>query len=188
MESKIIDLIKELEAFEEALPRALPDIATSVSMTGKAVAERTIKERGFGEDYSTHEVPTFFMHGRELNGKGLTYLNGLEKQAKGKSRPTTTWGKFRQAQGLQDGHVDLTYSGKMWAGMMPQAVQINLFEYVAPLGNNSTEGQKKMDWNFERYGDFIGKTLTGDNYTLLQSVAYDEVKRLITQHLTVKEE
>ena len=176
-------LIKKLEDFRDTLPAVLPDVAVSVSMAGKALAERVIKEKGFGETYSTAKVPAWFMEGKQLNGKGLTYLTGLKSKATEDEPAETTWGEFRAAQGLQSGYVDLSYSNKMWAGMFPQEVQISLFDYIAPLGNNTTEGQNKMNWNYERFGDYIGKVLTGDNMDILFDVAYEELIRLMDEKL-----
>ena len=183
MSEDISVLIQKLEEFRDMLPTVLPDVATSVSMAGKALAERVIKEKGFGDTYSTKKVPAWFMEGKTLNGKGVAYLKGLEEQATEAEPAETNWSELRAAQGLQTGYVDLSYSNKMWAGMFPQEVQVNLFEYVAPLGNNTTEGQNKMNWNFERYGDFIGKVLTGDNRDIMYDVAYDELVRLMDDKL-----
>ena len=183
MAEDISALIAKLEEFRDMLPTVLPDVATSVSMAGKALAERVIKEKGFGKTYSTTKVPAWFMDGKELNGKGLTYLSNLKEKATDEEPAETNWGEFRAAQGLQTDHVDLSYTNKMWAGMFPQEVQVNLFEYVAPLGNNTTEGQNKMNWNYERFGDYIGKVLTGDNRDIMYDVAYDELVRLMDDKL-----
>lgn len=183
MAEDISIMIAKLKEFRDTLPAVLPDVAVSVSMAGKAIAERAIKDKGFGKAYSTTQVPAWFFKGKQLNNRGLTYLNKLEDAATEDEPATSTWGEFRKAQGLQTDYVDLTYSGKMWAGMFPQDVQVTLFDYVAPLGNNSTEGQNKMNYNYERYGDFIGKMLTGDNMDLLYDVAYDELVRLMDDKL-----
>lgn len=176
-------LIARLKEFRDTLPEVLPDVAKSVSLTGKAMSERIIKDKGFGKLYSETKVPAWFMEGKALNNSGNTYIKSLQKAATEDEPATTTWGDFRKAQGLQDKYVDLTYSGKMWAGMFPQDVQVNLFTYIAPLGNNSKEGQEKMNYNFERYGDFIGKVITGDVLDAMYNVAYDELVRLIDERL-----
>ena len=176
-------LIARLKEFRDTLPEVLPDVAVSVSMAGKAIAERVIKDKGFGEAYSATEVPAWFFEGKTLNGKGISYLKGLEEKATEDEPALTNWAGLRRAQGLQTSYVDLSYSNKMWAGMFPQDVQVTLFDYIAPLGNNTTEGQNKMNWNYERYGDFIGKVLTGDNLDTLYNVAYDELVRLMDEKL-----
>ena len=177
------ELIEKFKAIRDALPEVLPDVATSMSLTAKAIAERTIKDKGFGELYSDTEVPAWFFKGKELNKRGANYILTLENEATDDEPAKTNWGEFRQAQGLQSKYVDLSYSNKMWAGMYPQDVMINLFTYVAPLGANNTEAQNKMNWNYDCYGDFLGKALTGDGEDALYKVAFDELVRLLDEKL-----
>lgn len=180
MDQDIQVLINQLKRVREELPAALAETATSMSMTAKAISERTIKDKGFGAQYSYAEYPVWFLKGKQLNAKGLKYIQQKEREAdKNDEFATGNWREFREAQGLQTKHVDLTYSGKMWAGMFPQEVQISGYKYIAPLGNNTQEGQDKMNWNFERYGDFIGETLTGENLDILYRVAIDELIRFL---------
>lgn len=199
MAEDISALIAILKQFRDELPQVLPAVATSVSMTGKALAERAIKDKGFGKEYSTVEVPAFWFYGKWINNQGRDFLYSNKGDAGTRKniediteedliQGTTTWGKFRNAQGLQDKFVDLTYSGKMWAGMFPQEVEINLFQYTAPLGNNTVEGQNKMNWNYARYGDFIGSVLVGDNYDLMAQVGYDEFIRIMDAKLGWKKD
>jgi hypothetical protein len=176
----IIDLIHRMQNLENDLKSSLGDIATSVSLTAKAIAERTIKESGFGAEYSTKNVPTAWLYGQVLNASGTSFLQqrdqesdelGLEGEA--------SYKELRAAQGLQVAHVDLTYSGEMWRGMLPAEPEIHGGIAIAPLGHTNRDGQDKMNWNFERYGDFIGETLTGDNFDTLKTVAAEEVNRII---------
>lgn len=171
-------LLNKLKAFRDKLPEVLPQVATSVSMAGKALAERTIKDKGFGKAYSNVTYPAHWLYGKHLNAQGLRYIEEQILDERG-----ANWKGFRDAQGLQTQYVDLTYSGKMWNGMFPQDVQVNLFKYIAPLGNNTVEGQKKMNWNRERYGDFIGAVLQGENLESMKRVAYDELVRLMDREL-----
>ena len=46
------DLINNLKDIEEALPEVLKQSATVMAHDGKALAERIIKDKGFGEVYS----------------------------------------------------------------------------------------------------------------------------------------
>lgn len=181
--SDLQDLKNILVSIINAVPDVMPQVATSMSLTAKSVAERTIKDKGFGQLYSDTKVPAWFMKGKELNKRGLNYILTLEKNATEDEPALTNWGEFRQAQGLQTAFVDLSYSNKMWAGMFPQDVQQDLYTYIAPLGNNTREGQDKMNWNFERYGDFLGLALTGDGIEAVYDVGYDEFIRLITPYI-----
>lgn len=190
----IAELKEKLQNVKANLPQYLLEAATSVSLTGKALAERTIKDKGFGEQYSQQEIPVWFMEGKELNAAGKTYIES-KKPKKGKVKQKKlediterdlvdgmgNWGEFRKAQGLQAGFVDLSYSNEMWSGMFPREAFQKGTQYLAPLAHNNKEGQNKMNWNRDRYGDFIGKTLTGDNFEKMAEVAVDEVYRLIIE-------
>lgn len=190
------ELINALKAVRDELPQALASTATSMSLAAKALAERTIKDKGFGEVYSAAQMPSYFFKGFTSNGKiyppkylnkrGLAYIESVEKQQAKENRQNKTdfrarlsWAELRKAQGLQTGHVDLTYSGKMWAGMFPQDVIVEGYKYIAPLGGNNKEAQDEMTYNFERYGDFIGATLTGDNLDMLYNVGIEELVRFL---------
>ena len=190
------ELIIALKGVRDALPEALASTATSMSLTAKALAERTIKDKGFGENYSAAQMPAYFFKGftgkggtylpKYLNKRGLAYIEKIEKQQAKENRQNKTnyrarisWAELRKAQGLQTAHVDLTYSGKMWAGMFPQDVVVEGYKYIAPLGANNKQAQDEMNYNFERYGDFIGATLTGDNLDMLYNVGIDELVRFL---------
>lgn len=168
----ISELKARLAKMEEAIRLKLPDIATLISLSAKAFAERTIKDKGFGEVYSTNEIPTWFFTGKELNKSGEAYIDQNEEG---------TWGGFRAAQGLQVGHVDLTYSGTMWASMQPQEAFESGGVYYAPLAGGNTQTQDEMNWNFERYGDFVGRALTPDDFRVLIEAAYTELIRVIEE-------
>ena len=88
------ELILAFKAVRDALPEVLPQAATSVSMAGKALAERTVKDKGFGEEYSTTKVPAWFMKGKELNKRGANYITGLEKRASKEDKlALSNWGE-----------------------------------------------------------------------------------------------
>lgn len=174
----LADLRAKFQDIQNDLPNILKDVATTVSLSGKALAERTIKDKGFGERYSNTKVPAWFMDGKELNASGSAFI-ARKKKSKDKADRLTNWGEFREAQGLQSGHVDLSYANEMWSGMFPQEAYQNGTLFIAPLGHNNSAGQKKMNWNRDRYGDFIGKVLRGDNFDKMVEIAIDETLRLI---------
>lgn len=197
----IEDLKEKLTQIQEAVIAKLPDIAMTVSITAKALAERNIREKGFGAMYSTHEIPAWFLHGKELNGSGTTFLknhgvgaDGSQGAAKKKRRKKgetadpgsydtmVTWAEFRQAQGLPIDFVDLGYSNKMWADMSPVEVkQESDGRIVAYLGGRTRENQDKMNYNRDRYGDFINLGLGKESKDILAQVVIDELINLIEQ-------
>lgn len=176
MAQDLAELRKKLEAFRDDMDRDLLELATTISITGKALANRTIVDKGIGYTYSKNPVPAFFMHGKELNASGASFIERLNKKS---TKALTTWGEFRAAQGLQNNHVDLTYTGKMWSGMFPKEAYKQGNKYIAPLGHNNREGQNEMNWNKARYGDFIGKALKGDNLETIGKMAHEELINIL---------
>jgi hypothetical protein len=178
------DLIHRLENFKEDITRSLPDIATSISLTAKAIAERTIKDHGFGMLYSTKAIPTIWLRQNILNGQGASFLDRIDQEYDELGLDgEASWKAFRDAQGLQTGFVDLTYSGEMWSGMQPMDPKEHGENWIAPLGNINRDGQDKMNYNAERYGDFIGKALEeGENMAVLKQVGQEEVSRILQRN------
>lgn len=195
---EISEFKNRLARIREAVEAKLPDIAETMAITAKALAERRMKSEGFGVLYSSKKVPAWFLHGKELNQRGTKFLQdrgvhaitgdqGAPKKKRRKKKgdpdpgnfdPFTNWGEFRQAQGLQAAFVDLSYSNKMWANMGP--VRVETGEIVrALLGATNREAQNKMNWNFARYGDFIRKSLTAEDGKLLGEVAINELTVVI---------
>jgi len=163
-----------LKALDEAVRLKLPDVAVLISLTAKAFSERTIKDKGFGEVYSQTTVPAWFMDGKELNNAGSNFI-----AKKKKAGEQTNWSEFRAAQGLQVGHVDLSYSNTMWASMQPEEPREEGGIIRAPLAGGNVESQNKMNWNYDRYGDFIGEALTPENFQVMMQMIYDEIIRVI---------
>lgn len=182
----IEELKRKFQEIRDAIRAELPVIATTLTVSAKALAERRIVEKGFGAKYSQVDLPSWFLRGKELNQKGTAYLNELDKvqelDAAGepkKGKGKTNWGKFRQAQGLQAGYVDLHYSNKMFANMQPLKAEMIDDVVRAPLGATNKEAQDKMNWNRDRYGDFIGKAMTSEDFNLLGEIVMDEVLKVL---------
>jgi hypothetical protein len=186
------DLKERLKQIAEAVRNKLPDIAVTLTISAKALAEREIRNQGFGSVYSKNKIPAWFLDGKELNGAGAAWLDAKKKKdAKNthvqdgqKFYPAdygTNWGEFRAAQGLQTAHVDLGYTNMMWSNMQPVRVEQKGDVYLAPLGGTNTETQDKMNWNRDRYGDFIGKVLTDEHRLLLIDVVVAEVVNVLDQ-------
>ena len=187
----------KLKALKDLALQKLPDIATTLTLTAKALAERRIRESGFGADYSNNKIPAFFLEGKELNGSGTAFLKqhgvfpkgeGPGKQkGKGKTKTLTkedrlaNWKEFRAAQGLPVGFVDLAYSNKMYAGMGPLSVVISGTVYSAPLGATNQQALKEMNFNYIRYGDFIGKALQEDDFVKLREFSQTELINLLNE-------
>lgn len=177
----IKDLRARLKAIGDAVKNGLPDVATTLTISAKALAERRIKDKGFGAAYSDEKLPAFFFYDDELNGAGKAFIAKNEEQGE-----FMNWKDLRNAQGLQTGHVDLSYSNKMWANMQPGPVEYNGEVVTAPLAASNTEAQKKMNYNRDRYGDFIGKAITKDDRNALGAVVMEGIKNIIDNENLLK--
>jgi hypothetical protein len=181
----VSDFHNRLEAIRKAVLENLPRIAETLCITAKALAERRMKDQGFGVVYSKNPVPAWFFKGKELNQRGVVFLNTGKVKGKktGKPKPLeeTTWGEFRQAQGLQAAFVDLSYSNKMWANMGATTTEESDGVVSSLLGGTNREAQNKMNWNRERYGDFIRKSLTDEDGVILGDVVISELTSALEQ-------
>jgi hypothetical protein len=188
----IAALQERLKQIKEAVMAKLPDIAGVLAISAKALAERNIKENGFGANYSTNRIPVWFLEGKELNQSGLAFLQqkkkkdqqGTHQQDGIKYYPSdygTNWREFRAAQGLPVANVDLSYTNMMWANMQPVQIEQRARIVRALLGGTNVETQNKMNWNRDRYGDFVQKGLRPEDRDTLQTVVTDEINSIIQQ-------
>lgn len=171
------ELIENLKAIESELPEVLKRATEIMAHDGKALAERIIKDKGFGALYKDYDLPAWYYEGKEINRRGWNYIHQMYDKDEG-----FAWQDLRQAQGLQINFVDLSYTARMWTGMRPEPVQEQDGKYFCFMGHNDNEGRKKMNWNFERYGDFIGIALQGQE-EILKEVAIDNVLQLLDRYL-----
>jgi hypothetical protein len=196
--ANIEEFKKLTQQLREAVIARLPEIAETLTLSAKALAERQIKDKGFAAIYSQTKVPAFFLFGKELNNKGKKFLedrgvnvDGSQGKAKKKRRKKkedadpgtfetkTNWAEFRQAQGLQAQFVDLSYSNKMWANMQPVRTEETPTGVVCFLGATNKEAQEKMNYNRDRYGDFISKGLTEEHGKILGEVVINAIEDVI---------
>lgn len=178
------DFIKKIDQLKELAKARLPEIATTLTLSAKALSERNILERGFGESYSKKDVPAWFFEDKELNKSGSSFIEKLTDKASKKKpaeKAKTNWGEFRGAQGLQNEFVDLHYTGFMFSNMVPQPPIIKGTVYIVNLGATNREAQDKMNWNYKRYGDFITKGLTEKDDKILFSLVSDSARKLMEE-------
>lgn len=174
----IQQLIENLKKIQDNLHKVLLDSASTIAIDAVGLAEEQILERGFGANYSDDFIPSYFLKGKQINAGGLAYLEKVADDPE----VGANWKGFRKAQGLQTGFVDLSYSRTMWQGLRPEEAKNEGSKYFCFIGHNNNEGRKKMNWNFARYGDFIGKGLKGQE-EILQSVAEENIRQLLDELL-----
>ena len=112
----------------------------------------------------------------ERNAAGRRYLeeNNLDDDL-------VSWGEFRKAQGLQNDYVDLTYSGRMFAGLTIIEKFAEGTRFVARLGGSDREVDEKLDWNSKRYGDFLQPN--ADEQREVDEIVQEEFENLVRKFL-----
>ena len=176
------ELIENFENLKNNIDNILLNESKILALNAKALSERTIKEKGFGATYSTNPSYVDYFYGSALNNKGKDFVK-KSLNSKNESDRFATWAKFRAVQGLQSNFVDLTYTGKMFAGMIPGETVLKDGVYYTYFAHNNKEGADKMNANFERYGDFIGKALLGENMENLKKIMTDNLYNEFLKYL-----
>lgn len=174
----IDDLIKNIQQTRYELEAQLPRIAEELANSTKVLAERNINDFGFGYEYSEKEVPAYYFLDKAINQAGR---DGVKKKAK--EGEGLSWGGFREMQGLESDHVTLNYSNEMWKGMLIVRSEVTGKKYISYLGHTNQAGQDKMNWNFERYGNFILDSLTVKDKDYLSGYALEAILSIFKKNL-----
>jgi len=136
----------------------LPNVVLGIGRGLKSQIQFRIQERGIGSDgtplpsYSKKKVPAYFYLGRSLNQTGESQV--LDAAANGEG---VSYEEFREFQGLQTGHTDLTFTGDMWRNIdFAQSGNVN--RYVVVVGPTNKDAEDKLSWNSDRYGPILEPT------------------------------
>ena len=163
-------MIERLNGAIDAIKKEAPDLTKRLALTAKDKIEERVKEKGVGE-YSTNPVPTFFFYGKSRNQGGRDLIDKKEENNEG-----IYWGEFRKAQGLQSDHVDLTYSGRMFANIKLTNLRNNQFYFIATIAPDIVDEIKKLGYQTDRYGDFLVLTPEQDkDITELGQLEFDHI-------------
>lgn len=166
----IDEMINSLNNAIDAIKKESPDITKRLALTAKDKIEERVKDIGVGE-YSTNPVPTFFFYGKSRNQGGRDIIDKKEDDNEG-----LTWGEFRKAQGLQNDHVDLTYSGRMFANIKLTNLRNNQYYFIATIAPDIENEIKKLGYQTDRYGDFLILTPDQDReVTELAQLEFDHI-------------
>jgi hypothetical protein len=152
MPRTLSDLRAKFRLLAKNLSTSLQDISRSAASDTKAILVHNVQQQGFGEMYSDDFVPSYFLIGKQLNAKGKKYI---DKKKGGKN-----WKGLREAQGLQTRFVDLTYSGFMFKELGVVKTELKgQYTYYSYIGGLTKDAQQKLNWNYERYGNFAQKAI-----------------------------
>lgn len=172
------DLRNSLRLARTEIEQKMPIIVKDFAASAKALSERRIRSEGFGFDYSTKEAPAYFFLDNVLNQAGENEVRKRSKKKEG-----LTWGALRQVQGLNSAFVDLSYSNEMWRGMVVIKNEQTGTIFYALLGHTNTAGQEKMNWNYERFGNFILKGLNESDKKFLASISVDYMMEIVKKYI-----
>lgn len=189
----ISDLQARIKQAKRELQAALPELAVENALNGKGLAERKIREVGFGAKYSNNRVPAWYFVGQQLNKAGENYLINKTKLDEKNTKIVNgekvyaedagvTWAELRQAQGLQTEHVDLGYTNKMWAGLIPQTPYYEEGKIICRLAGTNVEVINKLSWNFQHYGDFFAKVLGPKEIEVMTLALAERIKAILTNN------
>lgn len=167
------DYINRLDAAIKTVEAELPKISEEMAMNTMALVVNRIQQEGVeGKTYSKNKLPVFFFVGRELNAGGKALVERHKKKkdrdsAKKKGEkvrknqglddlePGISYEEWREANGLQTAHVDLTFSGRMFQNLGIIGTVKTGDSYVTIIGGIDKEVKDKLQWNAKRFGDFM---------------------------------
>lgn len=172
------DLRENLKSARLEIEAKMPLIVREYALNAKALSERRIRTEGFGFDYSTKEVPAYFFLSKTLNQAGKAEIKKRSKKKEG-----LTWGALKEVQGLNGEFVDLAYSNEMWRGIVVVQNKQTGTVFYALLGHTNQAGQQKMNWNYERFGNFIMKGLNENDKKFLATLPVDSMMEIVKKHI-----
>lgn len=134
-------------------------IAQAIVLSGlNLVKDRSIRngifvdsKEGNYTDYSVNKVLTVRFIGSELNQAGRDFI--------AKNR-LATWQDFKIAQGLPAGHVNLSYTNRMWTSLAIINVKKEGYKIIFTIGTMDDEVKEYIADLVKRYGNFAKPTLS----------------------------
>lgn len=173
IEAAIQQLDQLISNYEDELVK----ICETVALDARALITNRIQQQGLGgQFYSENPLPTFFYEGRELNGGGRSILKRKDKKKEGLS-----YKEWREANGLQAEHVDLSFTNRMWQNLVIIGTFKDGENYTTVIGGGDEETKKKLEWNTKRYGSFL--KLNADEETILKALLDKELSNLLNKYL-----
>lgn len=162
MPIQLNEYIKNLDQFVTALNSDMGEIMLSAGVQAKSDIQERIQERGLddqdnplkygsGTPYSEKDVPAFFYDTKDaLNAGGVGLIEESLENGDGIS-----YADWREANGLQTDHVDLTFTGRMWQNIGIRNLKTGQNIAIVQIGGKNDESQNKLNWNSQRYGDLM---------------------------------
>ena len=144
-----------LQRMPQEVNNELEKSTLSVARGLKSIIQLRIQKTGISSTgaplpgYSTKEIPAFLYFGKSLNASGEAQVQQAAEEGDGVS-----YEEFRQFQGLQTGHKDLTFTGSMWKqiDVVPASTGT---QFRAVIGPTTPDADNKLTWNGDKYGPIL---------------------------------
>jgi hypothetical protein len=167
METPSTKLGRAIEAVQLAGPR----LALLKATVLLALITLRVQNQGLvGERYSTHLIPTFFFKKEVLNGGGRAYI---------KKNRLGTWQGLKAAEGQPTSSVNLTHSGRMFRSLAASPYAAEGAVFYARIVAADREGARKVEYNLQRYGNWLLPTASEEAEANAAVVA--EIQRILKQ-------
>ena len=133
-------------------------------------------------------IPTtkYKLNSNRLIDKGQTYEEWRRSLRTGgvQYQPDDgiTYKEWRTANGLQVGHVDLTFSGRMWQNLGIIGTKRIGNVWITTVGNSDPELIIRMEYNVKRFGTFLQPT--EKEIALLQEQFKKRIENFINKFLS----
>jgi hypothetical protein len=149
------EFIRRMNQLKSEIEKQAGPIMERTAISAKGLIERRIIEKGIGKYSEKKSAPAFYFYGKG-NDKTKEANFIKEKSKRVNKKPQyTNWKEFRESQGLQTNHVDLSFSRRMWNNVKVTNLTKQGLRFIATLSNDQPEEEKKMEWNTDRYGEFL---------------------------------
>jgi hypothetical protein len=190
--------IEKTVVLEKALQSEMPAISDEIALNAIALIKNRIIDKGEGingASYSTKPmlatreqfvVKSAFKQTKVASGKkGKKHGLWIKFPNASKAVPVMElpngYKQFREIQGREGSHVNLSYSGKMWQAVTIVARMHTDTTYATTIGGNNAESQNKLRWMTDKYGPFL--TLVPEEETKLKGLFEKRVQAVINRTL-----
>ncbi len=168
---KITEYRKRLQEVIRELPQEAERVCIAQAVSGLSIVKnRSINkgifinsEEGQYADYSDKPLPSFFFLGKQRNQSGAEFIG---------KNSLATWHEFRQAQGLTNEKVNLSYTNRMWTSLgIVRTAQLSDGGFMVVVGSTDGKVDEYLPYLRKRYGNFINPTQTEAEELKRDSVA-----------------
>lgn len=120
-----------------------------MAIAGWSLVQNRIQEKGIpGKKYSKNKLPAFFFDDRGTTAAGRKAVDDAQDEG-------ISYEEFRVADGKQVGHVDLTFTGRMFGGTKIIRILTSGSTFVAQVGGTDAEVDAKLGYAVAHYGENV---------------------------------